>query len=156
LSRWFPKSSLFGWHAYGGWLRDSERTVDIVTGCFLLIDRSLWERLDGFATDFFMYGEDADLCLRARRLGFRPAVTPDATIIHHGSGTETDKARKITQILAASALLIRRHFSWRARCLGLLLLAARPGLAVLLSKRAFRPIWKDVWTRRHIWLAGKY
>ena len=36
-----------------------------------------------------MYGEDADLCLRAARLGARPMITPEATIIHHGGASET-------------------------------------------------------------------
>ena len=31
---------------------------------------------------FFMYGEDADLSLRAAALGYRPAITPDAVVTH--------------------------------------------------------------------------
>src|SRR5262245_33862701 len=51
-----PKSSVLNPESYGDWKRDTVREVDIVTGCFLLIDRQLWERLRGFDPAFFMYG----------------------------------------------------------------------------------------------------
>lgn len=53
----------------GHWPRDTVREVDIVAGCFLLMERSFWNALGGFDARFFMYGEEADLCARARRRG---------------------------------------------------------------------------------------
>ena len=156
LNTRFPDSPLFHSRAYGGWKRDYERNVDVVTGSFLLIDRVLWDRLGGFAPEFFMYGEDVDLCLRARRLGYRPAVTPDATIVHHGSGTEPNQARKLTQIFAAEALLIRRHIKPAARALALAFLALRPLLGSVLASDRYRPLWRQVWRKRQQWLAGRY
>ena len=82
LTGLFPKSELFNGEAFGGWRRDSVRQVDIVSGCFFLIEKDLWDHLGGFDPLFFMYGEEADLCLRAHALGARPVVTPDATIVH--------------------------------------------------------------------------
>lgn len=49
----------------GHWPRDTVREVDIVAGCFLLMERSFWNALGGFDARFFMYGEEADLCARA-------------------------------------------------------------------------------------------
>ncbi|HEY5049194.1 MAG TPA: glycosyltransferase family 2 protein [Rhizomicrobium sp.] len=152
----YPQSPLFGSRSYGGWDRSSEREVDIVAGCFLLIRKTLWDRLGGFSPDFFMYGEDVDLCLRARRLGFRPAFTPAAAIVHHGSGTENDQARKIRQILAARALLIRRHFPLFKRPAGLALLALRPMLGRLWAKHALRETWSEVWALRRQWMMGRF
>jgi GT2 family glycosyltransferase len=152
----YPRSALLNSYGYGGWQRDSEREVDVVAGCFLLIQKSLWNRLGGFAGEFFMYGEDADLCMRARRLGFRPAISPEATIVHHGSGTENDKVRKISQVMTARALLIRRHFLPVARPLGLALLALRPMLGRLLAKQSLRGTWDEVWALRRQWLTGRF
>ena len=70
------RSSIFFSEGYGGWDRDTVRRVDIVSGCFLLTDRDLWEELQGFNPLFFMYGEEADYCLRARQLGARPMIYP--------------------------------------------------------------------------------
>lgn len=156
LSMLFPNSPLLHSEAYGGWLRDSEREVDIVTGCLLLIEKRLWDRLGGFAPEFFMYGEDADLCLRARALGYRPAVTPGATIVHYGGATETSTARKNKRLLAAKALLIRKHFPKLTRPFALALLALRPWLKCTLSGQRERGVWRDVWAVRQKWLAGEF
>lgn len=156
LNTRFPNSPFFNSLGYGGWQRDSERDVDVVSGCFLLIRKELWDRLGGFDAAFFMYGEDTDLCLRARALDFRPRVTPSATIVHSGSGTEPDKARKIRQILAARVLLARRHFAPLSKPLALALIALRPFFGRTLAKATLRPLWSEVWSLRHLWLAGKY
>lgn len=109
-----PRSSLFDPEGIGGWSRDSVREVDIVTGCFLLIRTELWHKLRGFDPAFFMYGEEADLCLRARAHGARPVVTPDATIVHYGGASERVRADKIVRVLDAKCRLIRRHWpTWQ-------------------------------------------
>jgi GT2 family glycosyltransferase len=156
LSMMFPNSPLLNPEAYGGWRRDAEREVDIVTGCFFLVRRELWEALGGFDPDFFMYGEEADLCLRARAMGVRPAVTPDATIVHYGGGTEKNNFRKNRRMLAAKALLIRRHFSRPAVPIGLALLALRPLIKTMSGSAAERQGWKTIWSERHAWLAGRF
>ena len=152
----FPNSPIFNSYGYGGWRRDRERDVDVVAGCFLMIDKPLWDRLAGFSPEFFMYGEDADLCLRAKNLGYRPAVTPEATIVHHGSGTEFDQAKKIRQVLAARALLIRRHFGPLRRGIALGLLTLRPMLGRCWARPDLRGLWSEVWALRAQWLAGRF
>lgn len=162
LARAFRRSSIFNPEAYGGWQRDSVRGVDIVSGCFFLIRRDLWEALDGFDLTYFMYGEEADLCLRARAHGARPMVTPEATIVHYGGASEKVRADKLVRLLAAKATLIRRHWpSWKAP-LGLALLASWPlSRVVALSAlrlagrdRDARMAWLDVWKRRADWSRG--
>ena len=155
LAKLFPNSPIFHSEAYGGWKRDSEREVDIVTGCFLLIGRVLWKQLDGFAPEFFMYGEDADLCLRARERGWRPAITPEATIVHYGGATEQNDLRKNTRLLAAKALLIRKHAP-NVRFLAIGLLRLRPLLLMWSSRGAQRQMWAAVWKSRSVWSSGGF
>ncbi len=111
LSSLFRKSSLFNPEGMGGWNRDGIREVDIVCGCFLLLKREFWQELGGFRKEFFMYGEEADLCLRAKSLGARPMVTSNATIIHYGGASEKIRADKLVRLLTAKMLLIEFHFS---------------------------------------------
>ncbi len=162
LSTAFPNSAIFNTEGYGGWRRDSERRVDIVSGCFFLIRRSLWMELGGFDSDFFMYGEEADLCLRARQLGARPRFTPDATIVHFGGASARARTDKHVQLLRAKMVLMDRHWRRPSAMIGHLLLKTsvwiRGSLGGKVLERWFRPkrgsrasVWSDVWRRRMEW-----
>jgi GT2 family glycosyltransferase len=148
-----------------GWKHDTVRTVDVISGCFLLIDRDLWKALHGFDPTFFMYGEDEDLCLRARQLGARPTFTPTATVIHHGAGSETDEAEKRIKLMAGEITLMKRHWSAFAAFIGRLSYLVLPhprwiiyGVAGLISGRPKlrrkAAIWWRVWQSRAKWLNG--
>jgi len=78
---------------------------------FFLIKKSLWDELGGFNGRFFMYGEEADLCLRAHKLGYQPIITNKAEIIHYGGASEKKCADKLVKLLTAKVQLIRNH--WR-------------------------------------------
>ena len=111
ISRLWPSSELFNPEAIGGWQRDSEREVDVVTGCFLLIRRPLWEALGGFDEDFFMFAEEADLCRRARDMGARPRITPEAELVHFGGASMELRADRSKQVLKGKVSLMRKHWS---------------------------------------------
>lgn len=161
LSSVFRRSTLFNPEGLGGWNRDSVRQVDIVSGCFLLVRRELWERLGGFDPSFFMYGEEADLCLRAGRVGARPVVTPAATIVHYGGASERVRADKMVRLLNAKVRLIRRHWPRALVGPGVRLFALWP-LTRMIGWRLISPIrsgdgaatWGEVWRRRAEWLAA--
>lgn len=56
--------------------------VAYVTGADLMIRKETFERLGGFAPEFFMYYEETDLCRRIRREGLWICSVPQARIIH--------------------------------------------------------------------------
>ncbi|MBI3343154.1 glycosyltransferase family 2 protein, partial [Candidatus Gottesmanbacteria bacterium] len=43
---------------------------DYISGSFMAIHRNVWEATAWFYEPYFMYYEDADLCMRAKNLGF--------------------------------------------------------------------------------------
>jgi GT2 family glycosyltransferase len=53
-----------------------------VSGGALMISRRDLERLGGWDEDYFLYFEDADLCLRHRRAGGRIEVSPELVVRH--------------------------------------------------------------------------
>ena len=61
---------------------DSARAVDWVTGAFVGFRRELFDKVGGFDEDYFMYYEDVDFCLRARRAGFESYFLPSAKAVH--------------------------------------------------------------------------
>jgi hypothetical protein len=93
----------------------------------ILYRRRFWEELGGFDLDYFMYGEEADLCRRAQQRGADPHVTPEAVIVHHGSASMLDRAEKMVMLLRAKVELVKRHFPAWQRPLGLGLALVRSG-----------------------------
>lgn len=153
----FPRSALFNREGLGGWQRDSVRQVDIVTGCFLMIPRALWQRLGGFHPKYFMYGEDADLCLRAGKLGFRPAITPDAQIVHLVGASSASGVAKLALLAKGRMTLIADHWPPPMVPLGRGLMWLWAGLRLVASRwisRDRHDLWRAVWRDRQDWLAG--
>jgi len=56
--------------------------ADFVSGCAMMLRREALEQLGGFDPAYFMYGEDVDLCLRAKASGYRIVAVPPARIWH--------------------------------------------------------------------------
>lgn len=158
-----PRSTLFNPEAYGGWRRDHERDVDIVTGCFLLIDHALWRRLGGFDQNFFMYAEEADLCLRARQLGAKPGISPAAQIVHLGGASEASQTEKLIKISRGRITLMRKHWNPAKLAVGLILYRLWALLRLVGSRFMSGPRdipgqsvekWRTIWQRRAEWLSG--
>jgi N-acetylglucosaminyl-diphospho-decaprenol L-rhamnosyltransferase len=42
-----------------------------------------------FSVEYFMYGEDLDLCLKCARQGFHVYYIPSAVVIHYGGGSSS-------------------------------------------------------------------
>jgi GT2 family glycosyltransferase len=59
------------------------RQVASGSGCCFVIRRGLWERLDGFAPEYFAYCEDTELSLRLWQRGLSVEFVPDAVVLHH-------------------------------------------------------------------------
>jgi GT2 family glycosyltransferase len=158
LSTAFKGSRLLDPESLGRWQRDSVREVDIVTGCLLLAPASLWRELGGFDLRFFMYGEDADLALRAAALGYRPAITPEAVITHEIGASTESRPDKMVLVYRGKAALIRKHWPPPKRQLGLALLWAGVGLRALMARASSRreggATWRAVWGARRNWLKG--
>ena len=159
-----PNSRLFNPEALCGWRRDTVRQVDIIVGCFLLVRRSLWDQLGGFDLRYFMYGEDADLCIRAAKLGYRPMITPDAVLMHIIGASSQTRPDKQLLLVKGRVTLIRDHWpAWQVP-FGVALMALRVGLRTgasgvlaLSGKPRARErfaLWSKVWHQRRDWLRG--
>jgi GT2 family glycosyltransferase len=61
--------------------------TDYVTGSAVMAPAPLWRRLGGFYEPYFLTWEDTEFGVRARRLGYRAIVDPEAVAWHRGSAT---------------------------------------------------------------------
>ena len=88
------------------------RPTLFATGGFMALKRSRFLELGGFDPLFRpFYYEDADLCWRAWKRGFRVLLVPESTVVHHHRGTigrlSTD--REVRRIQERNRLL----FLWK-------------------------------------------
>ena len=165
ISKLFSSSEFFNVGPIGNWQRDTEREVGWVTGCLMLVDRGLWNRLEGFAPAFFMYGEEAEMQIRARRLGARPILTPDSTIIHYGGASETVRWQTMVKVHRGEITIINYHWSRPAAWIGRKLFYFNAffrvcafNLAAKLTGKAHHKEaaseWSLMWKARGEWLKG--
>jgi N-acetylglucosaminyl-diphospho-decaprenol L-rhamnosyltransferase len=151
LSNLLRGNSIFDPESLGAWGRDSERHVDVVTGCLLLIRANLWRELGGFDEEFWMYGEDQDLAIRAKLAGYRPMITPNA-VATHVVGASSRSGEKNVMVLGARVRLMRKHWGTSRTRLGVFLLQCGCGLRAA-SPRAHVG-WRESWRRRSEWTAA--
>ncbi|HEY8381976.1 MAG TPA: glycosyltransferase family 2 protein [Microvirga sp.] len=118
------------------WDHCDTRPVDQVMGAFLLIRRPLFQAIGGFDERYFVYYEDVDLCLSARRAGADVVHFAEASAWHKGGGTTDQvKDRRLFYILQSQVLYADK---WFGRAAALLVLASALGLHVPL--RALRSL----------------
>ncbi|MBX7054536.1 MAG: glycosyltransferase [Pyrinomonadaceae bacterium] len=65
--------------------------VPVVWGTAILAKRSLIDEIGAFDPDFFMYGEDVELCIRIGKSGKKLVFVPNAEVIHLG-GKSSEQA----------------------------------------------------------------
>lgn len=82
LDKMFPHNPQYGGYRLTYLSEHETNEVDSVSGAFLMMPRSLFEDLGGFDEDFFMHGEDLDLCYRIKQAGFRIIYYAEAQMIH--------------------------------------------------------------------------
>lgn len=154
LSTVFRHSRVFDPEAIGGWQRDSVREVGMITGCLLLVERRLWNRLGGFDERYFVYGEDADLSARARALGARPVIDPAVEVVH-AIGTSSPGTAGSKPLLLAGKITYARTHHGRLGPLGVWLLRAGVGLRALGARLTGKGAkWLATWQRRAEWWDG--
>ena len=61
--------------------------TDFCTGCCILISREILETVGMLDDKLFLYYEDVDLSVRARKKGFKVLYCPDSFIWHHNAGS---------------------------------------------------------------------
>lgn len=96
------------------WDHKSVRRCDWVPGCYYLVRREVIDKLGLFDPRYFLYYEEVDHCLAARKAGWETVYFPDTTVVHIGgesakSDSEvTAGGRQIEAIQIESELLYFR------------------------------------------------
>ncbi len=84
---------------------------DWVTGAFMLIRKSLIDAVAGFDPNYFMYGEEVELCYRIKKLfpDYQTWYLTTPKIIHIGGASSTNKSHPIIKEYQGVLSFFKKH-----------------------------------------------
>lgn len=112
---------------------DKDQDVDMVSGAFLAIKKELFEKIHGFDEHFFMYVEDAELCYRVKKEGFRVRFSKKASIKHMGQGS-SNRTFAVVNIYRGLLYFHKKHMGHTSYIFVKYLLSFKAHILVLLDK----------------------
>lgn len=85
--------------------------VPLISGCFMLVRTSIFNKINGFDPRYFLYLEDYDLCHRMQKEGWDVALVPNTHVTH---GHERASYGWTMELLwhIKSAILYFRTWGW--------------------------------------------
>lgn len=112
LSALFPKSKLFGRYHLGFLDKNQIHEVDVLSGAFMLMRKSVLDKVGLLDETFFMYGEDIDLSYRITQGGYKNYYFPETKIIHYkGESTKKTSVNYVRVFYKAMVIFARKHFN---------------------------------------------
>lgn len=166
LGKLFPDSPVFGRYHLGHLDDDQTHEVDVLAGAFMMVPRTVLDKVGSFDEKFFMYGEDVDLSYRIQQGGWSNYYYPGITIIHFkGESTRRGSLNYVRMFYQAMSIFVQKHYGgtragifnfsiqiaiWlRAGVAGIGKLLGRAGLGVLdaLLLLASFLFAKEIWVR---------
>jgi GT2 family glycosyltransferase len=112
LASLFPRSKRFSRYHLGYLDKDETHEVDVLAGAFMLMRRSVLDKVGLLDEAFFMYGEDIDLSYRITQAGFKNFYFPETRIIHYkGESTKKSSVNYVFVFYNAMIIFAQKHFS---------------------------------------------
>lgn len=112
LSKLFPSSKRFGSYHLTYLDNDSIHEVEVLSGAYMFLRKSVLEEVGYLDEDFFMYGEDVDLSYRIIKGGYKNFYFPETRIIHYkGESTKKGSINYVLVFYSAMQIFVRKHFT---------------------------------------------
>ena len=112
LSNLFPNSKIFARYNLTYLDENKSYEVDAISGSFMMMRKEVYEKVGGFDEQFFMYGEDLDLCYRIQKAGYKVFYVHSTQIIHYkGESTKRSSIDETKVFYSAMHLFVKKHLS---------------------------------------------
>ncbi len=113
LPRIFPNSRRFSAYYLGGEDQNREASIPVLSGAFMFFRTDILKNVGGFDEQFFMYGEDIDLCYRIQKQGWNIDYQPATSIIHYkGESTKKENLDYVVTFNKAMYQFFNKHYSF--------------------------------------------
>lgn len=78
--------------------------VDMISGACLFVVSEVFSKVGMFSTDYFMYGEDLDLCYKIKKEGYRILFTNTARVTHLGGKSSRKRSTYYGSVLMRDSI----------------------------------------------------
>jgi len=110
LSNLFPRSRVFGKYNLAYLDPDQSYEVDAVSGSFMFLRRKILDEVGFLDEQFFMYGEDLDLCFRIKKAGWKIYYVHETQIIHYkGESVRRSDLDDVKLFYDAMRMFVQKH-----------------------------------------------
>ena len=91
--------------------KDDNGKIEILVGAFMLLKKEVYQKIDGFDEDYFMYGEDIDLSYRLFKKGYQNYYCGETKIIHFKGESTRKDVRYLKYFHGAMEIFYKKHFN---------------------------------------------
>ncbi len=111
LAKVFPKNEYFNGYAMWNVDRDKINECWALSGCCMMLKKSLYEEIGGMDEQFFMYQEETDWGIRTKNVGKKVIYNPNAVVTHYQGVTTKKIQTKSVWIFTQSMMkFFKKHF----------------------------------------------
>jgi len=112
LSKLFPRSKKFGSYHLTYLDNNNVQSVEVLSGAFMFIRKTVLDKIGLLDETFFMYGEDIDLSYRIIQAGYKNYYLPETRIIHYkGESTKKGTINYVIVFYKAMQIFSKKHFT---------------------------------------------
>jgi len=138
LTRIFPNYRLSTEYELPLEQTDSVHEIEAVSGALLCIRKDVLEKVGNMDGNFFLYGEDLDLCCRVSKAGYQIYYVPSVTAVHlRGASRKKRPYKTLWHIHQAMNLFYLKHqatnHSWLLNSLIVSVIWLRWGFMLILE-----------------------
>lgn len=111
LAKAFPKNEYFNGYAMWNVDRDKINECWALSGCCMMLKKSLYEEIGGMDEQFFMYQEETDWGIRTKNVGKKVIYNPNAVVTHY-QGVTTKRIQTKSVLIFTQSMLkfFKKHF----------------------------------------------
>jgi hypothetical protein len=145
--------SLFGLHRWdlSCWGKiNAPREVDWVSGACLMARKAMLDEIGLLDEEFFMFGEEVDLCYRAKDAGWRICLVPSDPVVHVRAGSTGKTSKRLLRLYHGKLRYSRKHLG-QVQTKLLLLMIQLSALGKLAFYGAFSLANPEYVPHRHLW-----
>lgn len=106
----FPKNRKLGKYYMGYLSWDEPGRIEVISGAYCMLRKSVIDKVGMLDEDFFMYGEDIDLSYRILKGGYENWYLPSTILHYKGESTHRSSFRYVHVFYEAMLIFFRKHY----------------------------------------------